>query len=122
VPTLTDPPIALREAAYVDREDMDSLDNIVIGEWMDEYLRENSMTREDLVAIREERDAEMGFITLYLPCGGVSGAGPSSQNLTDKRCTAEAFVRLEDHEQAWLGTVCSAVFSNVLQGYMWHRC
>lgn len=70
VPTLTDPPIALREAAYVDREDMNNLDNIVIGEWMDEYLREHSMTREDLVAIRKERDAEMGFITLYLPCGG----------------------------------------------------
>lgn len=76
---MTDPPIALREAAYVDREDMNNLDNIVIGEWMDEYLREHSMTREDLVAIRKERDAEMGFITLYLPCGGLSCAGPASQ-------------------------------------------
>ena len=80
VPTLTNPPFALREAAYDNKQDLDNLDNIVIGEWMDEFLQEHSMTREDLVAIRKERDAEMGFITLYLPCGRRYVASHSSKN------------------------------------------
>jgi hypothetical protein len=68
MPTVTNPPFALREAAHDSQKDMDSLDNIVIGEWMDEFLSKNGMTRGELAATRKGGDLEKGYITLYLPC------------------------------------------------------
>ncbi len=70
MPTMTDPPFALREAAYVDKANMNQLDNIVIGDWMNEFLKQNNMTREELVRIRETNDLENGYVSLYLPCSG----------------------------------------------------
>jgi hypothetical protein len=77
MPTVTNPPFALREAGYDNKKDLDNLDNIVIGEWMDEYLREQGMTREELVVLRKEADIKMGYISLYLPCGRRYIASPS---------------------------------------------
>ena len=69
MPTVTNPPFALREAVYDNKEDLNNLDNIVIGDWVNEYLRQSSISREDFVRDREERDNEAGYINLYLPCG-----------------------------------------------------
>lgn len=68
MPTVTEPPFALREAAYDNREDMNNLNNVVIGDWMNTFLSSNNMSREDLVRIRKEGDLEDGYINVYLPC------------------------------------------------------
>ena len=80
MPTITNPPFALREAAYDKKQDLNNLDNIVIGEWMNEFLRENNISREDLVAIRKARDLENGYINLYLPCAGRYVASPDTES------------------------------------------
>lgn len=68
MPTVTDPPFALREAAYDDRKDMNNLNNIIIGDWMNAFLSDSNMSRADLVRIRKEADGEDGYINVYLPC------------------------------------------------------
>jgi energy-coupling factor transporter ATP-binding protein EcfA2 len=81
MPTVTDPPFALREAAYDDRTDLNNLNNIVIGDWMDPFLRENNMSREELVNIRKEADAQNGYVNVYLPCARRYVASPQAKDL-----------------------------------------
>ena len=80
MPTATEPPLALREAAYDDQQDMNNLNSIVIGEWMDAFLKENNMSREELVQIRQEADDEKGFINVYLPCAKRYVASPEAKD------------------------------------------
>lgn len=80
MPTVTEPPFALREATYANRDDMNDLNNVVIGDWMNAVLSSNNMSREDLVRIRKINDLEDGHINVYLPCFGRYVASPDSED------------------------------------------
>lgn len=68
MPTVTQPSFALREGAYEDRGDMNDLNNVGIGDWMNEFLAYNNLTHQDLIKIRKDGDELEGFVNVYLPC------------------------------------------------------
>jgi len=80
MPTVTDPPFALRSANYESKEDMNNLNKIIIGDWMNRYLSENNLTKEDLVQDRKKSDNVNGYITLYIPSVGRYVASLEGQN------------------------------------------
>ena len=67
MPTLTNPPWALREAETESDGNFDSVDDFVLLSGLDAYLRESDQSVQDLLEDRTARDRENGYVTAYLP-------------------------------------------------------
>lgn len=86
IPTRTDPPFALRTATIEKDGDINDINNIIIGDWVNEYLKKNNKTKEWLIQDRKIRDQENGYITAYIPSVGryVASAEEKDQYKYDK--------------------------------------
>jgi hypothetical protein len=67
MPTRTNPPFALRSATTIVNKDINDINNVIIGYWMNDYLKENKITQEGLIRDRKLKDQENEHITVYIP-------------------------------------------------------